>query len=125
MPDAIAPDAPGADAPAPLFIAVPVAELPSGRKTVDPATLALGKAVLEIINADTAAQDAATYPEKTGAAERATAIRKAVKAAGPVADGHRVKTRLVSGADGYRVVVTLDKIAPKTDAPKRGASVAK
>jgi hypothetical protein len=90
------------------FTAVAIADLPKNTpKGADPATIALGTALLSVVDGDTAARDSNLYDLRPDAIKRANAIKRAVKAAGGTPAGQRLATQILPEGDGYRVVARL------------------
>lgn len=98
---------------APTFDAIPIDDLPTTVKGTDPASIALGVAVIGAIDPKTAAGDAERFGERKGAVNRAAVIKRGIRAAiasgTALPDGYTFGTRILAGADGYRVAVLLVK----------------
>lgn len=105
--------APPNDSAVAAFEPVPIADLPkSAPKGMDPASIALGLALLAVLTSDTAARDPMAHALRKDAINRAAVLKRVVRAAGGVSDGFRLGTRILAAADGFHVVATLDTISP-------------
>lgn len=101
------------DAPAFTFDAIPIDDLPTTAKGTDPASIALGVAALGAISPKIAAGDSERFDDRKGAVNRAAVIKRGIRAAitagTALPDGYTFGTRIIAGADGYRVAIVLVK----------------
>jgi hypothetical protein len=107
------------------FEAIALDDLPSAPKGSDPASVALGNAVLAVANATTAAGDPLPpFADRKDAINRAAVIKRGVRAAGGPSDGMKVATRILASADGYRVAILLVPATPAKPKGNRGRNIA-
>lgn len=88
------------------FSAVAISDLPKAQKSTDPATIALGNAILAVASKDSAALDSIAFAERNDAVNRGAVLKRAVRAAG-LPDGMRVGARVLTREDGFHVAITL------------------
>lgn len=105
----------------PTFAPVAVATLAPATREASADTVALGNAIFSVIADGTnAAQDPATYPDKSAATKRAAVLKRAVNATGKVPTGKTVGARVIAAdGGGFRIAVLLSN--PKPRKPKDAA----
>lgn len=96
----------------PTFTAIATTDLPAVKKGVDPATIALGNAILAVLTPESAARDGNAYAERNDAVNRGAVLKRAVRSVG-TPNGHTVGVRILSESDGYHVAVTLNAAKAK------------
>jgi len=101
----------------PTFDAVAIDSLPPRGRPTSGAIVAIGAAILAVLDGGMAAQEPTTHANGKDATKRAALLKRAVKTVRPDA---MIASRIIAVDGGFRVAI----LATPTAEPKRGSDLA-
>jgi len=105
----------------PTFDAVAIDSLPARGRPVSGATVAIGTAILAVLDGGMAAQEPTTHASVKDATKRAALLKRAVKTVRPDA---MIASRIIAVDGGFRIAILATPTAEPTAEPKRGSDLA-